>query len=84
MLEPDHRHVGEPELARSEQPTVAGEDATLLVDQHRVGPPELDHRSRDLVDLPFAVGARVALVRAQVLDRPQLDTVGERDQPGAL
>ena len=56
----------------------------LLVDQDRVGPAELDHRGRDLIDLRLAVRARVALVRAQPVDRPQLDPVGERDQPGAL
>ena len=84
VLEPDHRHLGEPELARREQPAVAGEDAGVLVDQDRVGPAELDHRRRDLIDLRLAVRARVALVRAQAVDRPQLDPVGERDQPGGL
>ena len=43
VLEPDHRHLGEPELAGRQQPAVAGEDAALLVDQDRVGPAELDH-----------------------------------------
>ena len=84
MLEPDHRHLGEAQLARREQPAVAGQDAGVLVDQDRVGPAELDHRGRDLIDLPLAVRARVALVRAQAVDRPQLDPLGERDQPGAL
>ena len=84
VLEPDHRHLGEPELARREQPAVAGQDPGVLVDQDRVGPAELDHRGRDLIDLRLAVRARVALVRAQAVDRPQLDPVGERDQPGAL
>ena len=45
VLEPDHRHLGEPELAGREQPAVAGEDAGVLVDQDRVGPAELDHRA---------------------------------------
>ncbi len=63
---------------------MAGQDAGVLVDQDRVGPTELDHAGRDLVDLRLAVRARVALVRAQPLDRPQLDPVRERDQPGAL
>jgi hypothetical protein len=64
VLEADHRHLGQPELARSEQPDVAGEDTCVLVDQDRVGPAELHHRRRDLIDLCLAVGARVALVRA--------------------
>ena len=59
---------------------MSGEDAALLVDQHRVGPAELDHRRRDLIDLRLAVRPWVALVGAQALDRPQLDPVGERDQ----
>jgi hypothetical protein len=84
MLEADHRHLGEPELARRQQATVASEDAGVLVDQDRVGPAEFDHRRRDLVDLRVAVRARVALIRAQALNRPQLDPIGERDQPGAL
>ena len=83
VLEADHRHLGEAELARREQPAVTGEDAALLVDQHRVGPAELDHGRRDLIDLRLAVRARIPLVRAQAVDRPQLDPVGERDQPGA-
>jgi len=79
MLEPDHRHVGEPQLPCREQPAVAGQDAALLVDQDRVGPAELDHRGCDLVHLLVAVRARVALVRTQLVDRPQLDPVDERD-----
>jgi hypothetical protein len=35
MLEPDHRHLGQPELPRGEQPAVARKDAALLVHQHR-------------------------------------------------
>jgi hypothetical protein len=46
--------------------------------------PELDHRSRDLIDLRFAVRPRIPLVRTQALDRPQLDPIGEREQSGAL
>ena len=32
----DHRHRGEAELARREHPSVAGDDAVVAVDQHRV------------------------------------------------
>jgi hypothetical protein len=84
VLEADHRHLGYPELAGRQQPTVAGEYPGVLVDQDRVSPAELRHRGRDLIDLRVRVCARVALVRVQLLDRPQHDTVGERDQPGAL
>jgi hypothetical protein len=57
---------------------VAGEDTGVLIDQDRIGPPELDHRGRDLIDLRVRVRARVALVRAHPFDRPQLDPLGER------
>ena len=43
VLEPDHRHLGEPQLPRSEQPAVTGEDACVLVNQDRVGPSKLHH-----------------------------------------
>jgi hypothetical protein len=81
VLKADHRHLSEPELARRKQPAVASEDPGVLVDQDRVGPAELHHAHRDLIDLRFAVRARVALVRAQAVDRPKLDPLGERDQP---
>jgi hypothetical protein len=84
LVEPNHRHLGEPELARGEQPAVTGEDAALLVNQHRVRPPEFHHARRDLIDLRLAVRARIALVRAQPVDWPKLYPVGERHQPGAL
>ena len=79
VLEPDHRHFVEPELPRRQQPPVPGQHAALLVHQHRVGPAELDHRGRDLIHLRLAVGARIALVRPQAVDRPELDPVGKRD-----
>ena len=59
---------------------MARQDAALLVDQHRVRPAELDQGSCDLSHLRLAVRARVALVRAQLVDRPELDPLGERNQ----
>jgi hypothetical protein len=84
VLEPDHRHLGEPKLPRREQAAVAGQNAALLIHQDQVGPPELDHRRRELVHLLLAVRARIPLVRAQAVDRPELDPVGERDQSAAM
>jgi hypothetical protein len=84
LLETNHRHLGETQLPRRQQPAVAGEDAALLVHEHRVRPAEFDHRSRDLVHLRLAVRPRVPLVRAQALDWPELDPVRERDQAGAV
>jgi hypothetical protein len=34
VLEPDHRHLGQPKLARRQQPAIAGGNAALVVDQH--------------------------------------------------
>jgi hypothetical protein len=84
VLEPDHGHLGQPELPGREQPAVAGQDPGVLVDQDRVGPTEVDHRRRDLVYPRLAVRARIPVLRAQVLDRPELDPLGERDQPRDL
>ena len=78
------RCFGEAELPRRHEPAVAGQHAAVLVDQDRVGPAELDYGRRDLIDLRLAVRARVALVRAQVLDRPELDSFGQRRQRGAV
>ena len=44
-----HRHLGKPKLAGREQPPMTSKDAALLVYQHRVRPPELNHRRRDLI-----------------------------------
>ena len=72
----------QPELAGRQQPAMPGDDPALAVDQHRVGPAELDHRGRDLVHLRVAVRARVALVRAQAVDRPAARS-GRRARPAA-
>ena len=82
MLQPHHRHLGETKLPCRHQPAVASEDSVDLVDQDRVGEAELDHRGGELRHLILAVGARVALVGAQPLDRPQLDALRQRRQPG--
>jgi hypothetical protein len=42
----DARHLLHAQQRRSEHPTVAGDDAVLLVDQHRVGETELSDRTR--------------------------------------
>jgi hypothetical protein len=70
VLEANDRHLGQPELPGREQAAVARQDATLLVNQDRCRPAELGNRCGDLIDLRLAVRARVALVRAQLLDRP--------------
>ena len=69
----DHRHVGQPELARRQHPAVAGDDAVLAVDEDRVGPAELPDRAGDLRDLRVGVGAGVAGVGDQRGERALLD-----------
>ena len=43
-------------------------------------PAKLHHWRHDLVDLRLPGHARLALVRSESVDRPELDPVGERDQ----
>ena len=43
----DHRHRGEPELARRHHPAVPGDDAVGAVDEHRVCEAELPDRAGD-------------------------------------
>ena len=50
---------------RGEHPAVAGDNAVLLVDQHRVGEAKFAHRGGDLRDLLVAVRARVSGVGDQ-------------------
>jgi hypothetical protein len=77
MPEPDHRHLGQPQLPGRHQPAVPGEDAISLVDQDRVGEAELDHRGRDLRHLVGAMCPRVALVGPEPVDRPELQPLGQ-------
>jgi hypothetical protein len=42
VLEPNHGRLFEPELACREQPGVASEDTSVLVDQDRIRPPGFD------------------------------------------
>ena len=73
----DHRHLGQPQLARGQHPAVAGNDHAVVADQHRVDEPELGDRSRDLRHLLLGMGAGIARVRDQSLERPALDLVGK-------
>ena len=82
----DHRHLGQAELPRRGEPAVAGDDVAVLADQDRVGEAERADAAGDLGDLRVAVGAGIARVRHQPLERPVLDAepsvgvVGDRVQ----
>lgn len=59
----DHRHFGHAELPRRQQPPMAGNDAVVAIDQHRVRPAELADRSCYLRHLPLRMCACVPGVR---------------------
>jgi hypothetical protein len=61
----DARHLVEAEQTRGEHPAVAGDNAVLFVDQHRVGEAKFADRGGDLRDLLVAVRARVSGVGDQ-------------------
>jgi hypothetical protein len=71
----DHRRFREAELARGHDPAVAGDDHAIIADQHRVHEAELGDRSRDLRHLLIGMGAGIARVRDQSLERPSLDVL---------
>ena len=56
---------------------MTGDDAAVAIDQNRVGPAEGADRGGDLRHLGVRVGARVAGIRDQALQRP----VGHRQLP---
>ena len=56
----DARHLVEAEQMGGEHPAVAGNNAVLFVDQHRVGEAKFADRGGDLRDLLVAVRARVS------------------------
>jgi hypothetical protein len=61
---------------RGEQPAVAGDNAVLFVDQHRVGEAKFADRGSDLRYLLVAMSASISGVWDQPVDRPALDLVG--------
>src|SRR5436309_15609650 len=61
----DARHLVEAEQMRSEHPAVAGNNAVLFVNQHRVGEAKFAHRGCELRDVLVAVSARVSGARDQ-------------------
>src|SRR5258706_211589 len=61
----DARHLVEAEQMRGEHLAVAGDNAVLFVDQHRVGEAKFADRRGDLRDLLVAVRARVSRVADQ-------------------
>lgn len=79
MAEHDGRHLGQPKLPGRRHTAMAGDDAVLFVDQHRIGKAELADRRRDLRDLLLAMGAGVARVGNEITGL----AIGDL-QPGAF
>ena len=80
----DHRSLGQSQLARRHDPAVAGDDHAVVADQHRVHETELGDRSGDLRHLLLGMGAGVARVRDQSLERPALDRMGKLRRHGSF
>ena len=73
MIEHDHRHFGEAELLRRQQPPVPGHDAVAGIDQNRIHEPELGNRRRDLRHLFRRMRPRIPRIRHQAIQWPQFD-----------
>jgi hypothetical protein len=69
----DHRNRGEAKLARRQKPTVARDEAVVTIDQDLIGPAELADRPGNLRHLRVRMGAGVAGIGDQGLDRSMLD-----------
>jgi hypothetical protein len=48
---------------------MTGDQDTLLIDQYRVGEPELQDRRSQLLDLLFGMGPGIARIRFEIADR---------------
>ncbi len=73
MVEHDDGHFGEAQFASCLQPGVPGDYTGIAVDQDGVGEPELADAGRDLCDLLGGVGARIARIGNQPINRPSLN-----------
>ena len=74
MIQHDHRDFLQLEFLRAQHPPVAGDDAVVSSNQHRIHEPELGDACGNLHHLLVGVGSRIARVRNQPLDRPDLDS----------
>jgi hypothetical protein len=78
VIEHDHRHLGQAELARRQQPPVSGNDAVAGIHQNRIHETKLRDRSGDLRHLVGRVRPRVPRVWHQALEGPKLDAPRHR------
>ena len=81
MRQLDHRHLGEPELARGQEPAMPGDDAVLAIDEQRRGEAELADRAGDQRHLRLRVGAGIAGVGDRA-HRPAGARCAARDRRG--
>ena len=79
VIQNDHRHFFELQLARGKKPPVPGDDAGLGVHQDRIVEAELRDARGDLRDLRVGVRSRISRVGNQLFERPMLDLLRLRD-----
>ena len=72
----DHRDRRHPRSRRRAYTPVAGEQVTLLVDQHRHRPSPFADGGGKLVEVGFAMKPGIVCIGDQPLDRPTLDPIG--------
>ena len=73
MRQFNHRHLGQAQLVRGREPTVASDDAVVAVHQHRIRPTVLDDAGGDLGHLLIVVRSWIPGVGDQRLDLAVLD-----------
>jgi hypothetical protein len=73
MVQDDDGDLGHAELPGCSQAGVARDDRAVRRHQQRIGPPKFNDAGRHLSHLLDRVGARVAEVRQQPVDRPHQD-----------
>ena len=76
MLKPQARHAWQPQRLGRFDASMAGDDATRLVDQNGIVEAELGDAGGDLRDLSGAMGARVAGVGPQPIDGDMFEVLG--------
>src|SRR5207253_9529297 len=72
----EHRDRGHPRSWSCRDTTVAGEQVTLLIDQHRYRPSPFADGGGKLVEVGLTVEPGVVGIGDQPLDRPTLDPIG--------
>jgi len=76
MPQADAWHIGQADLPRGHDAAVAGNDAAVGIDQHRVGEAEFAHAGGELRHLRLGVRAAVARVGNELINGERFDLHG--------